>query len=213
MPLIGYNLNIPFATNNPSTDQPNMLQNTNAINTWNAVDHFTFGSALGGTHKQVSLLNEAAPGIPAGSSGVLYANVDTGQSWPFWQNALGSFHLMGPQSLGTNGYTWVGGILVQWGFVQGTHGSAPSHFNGGDAGSVLFATVPNIAFPNNLFNVWTAAYYQQGSGSSGRPGSQATIAISDGNGVGGLFDKTGFKWVFVTNSSDYTFFSWLAIGN
>ena len=52
-----YNQNIPFATNNPSNDQPLMEQNTNSIYSILNVDHYTFGTGpLGdGKHKQIQM--------------------------------------------------------------------------------------------------------------------------------------------------------------
>lgn len=44
---ISYVPNVPFATNNPSTDQPNMLINTNAISTIIGIDHNTFNLGAG----------------------------------------------------------------------------------------------------------------------------------------------------------------------
>jgi hypothetical protein len=95
-----YNLNIPNPPNAPSTDVPLMKINTNSINSLINVDHVTFGVNGSGIHKQVTLQNEAAPGLGDGN-GVLYANLAAGQSWPFWQNALGSSQLISqfPQNI------------------------------------------------------------------------------------------------------------------
>lgn len=45
--IYDYKLNIPFATNKPSVDQPNMLTNTNSIASIIGTDHLTFGTATG----------------------------------------------------------------------------------------------------------------------------------------------------------------------
>lgn len=50
-----YNLNIPAAGNNPSSDQPLMQTNTNSINSLINVDHYTFGTGKDGKHLQVQL--------------------------------------------------------------------------------------------------------------------------------------------------------------
>jgi hypothetical protein len=59
-----YITNIPFATHNPSTDQPNMQINTNATNDIIGVDHVTFNTANGGTHNKMTLTNaQPDPGL------------------------------------------------------------------------------------------------------------------------------------------------------
>jgi hypothetical protein len=88
-----YNLGVPNPPNRPSSDVPLMQVNTNAIPPLVNIDHFSFNNTLGGYHKQVHLVNEAAPGIGT-ASGVLFANLASGQSWPFWQNALGTAQLI-----------------------------------------------------------------------------------------------------------------------
>ena len=192
MPVIGYNLNIPFATNNPSTDQPNMLTNTNAINTLIDKDHFTFSSSKAGRHKQVSLTNENAPGLLDGSTGVLYANASPGTSQPFWQNALGSFQIatMGASSLVTPGYINIGGILIQWGK------NALS-----SSGTVTTITYP-IPFPTAVFTI-TLGLFNTANNSP----SVNCAFIKDGT-----VTLTNFK---MTNSSSGTLDNtyWLAIGN
>ena len=69
---ITYTVNIPFASNNPSTDQPNMEQNTNAINSWVQIDHVGFNASNGGEHKQVTFPAETTQGTPSGTSSTLY---------------------------------------------------------------------------------------------------------------------------------------------
>lgn len=190
MPVIGYNLNIPFATNNPSTDQPNMLTNTNAINTWNNIDHNTFSASNAGTHKQVTLTNEAAPGF-VGGSGVFYANVQSGQSWPFWQNALGSFQMMQAAIATTNnGSTLIpGGIILKWGIVTPLVSTTTT--------PVTFSPV----FPNNCFNVQATLI------NAGATGNEQTISIRSGSVVPG-----GFSYNY-TGGSAYNGFYWFAVGN
>ncbi len=140
MPVITYNLGIPDAPNNPSDDQPLMKTNTNAINALIQLDHFTFADANAGWHKQVTLTNESAPGIPAGTNGVLFANSVAGVSWPFWQNATGSFQMFGVSSNVANGYaTLNSGIKIQWGSVNSP----------GSSGSVSFP----ITFGTGVFSI------------------------------------------------------------
>lgn len=126
-----YNNGVPDGPDNPSDDQPDMKINTQSIESIIAVDHISFNTNGGGIHKQVTLLNQNAPGLGDGN-GVLYANVVNGESWPIWQNNLGSTTLMSSATNnGTNGYTSLpGGMLIQWGLV-----AAP-----GISGAVVFPT-------------------------------------------------------------------------
>ena len=143
MPLISYNNNIPNPPNNPSADVSLMQQNTNSIDQIIAVDHFSFnvGTNNSGTHKQVTLTNEAPPGFAGGDS-VIFANLQGGLSVPWVQNASFTLPLMShvvPVS-NVDGYTSIlGAIVLQWGRV----------LNPGTSGIVNF----NIPFPNNVYNV------------------------------------------------------------
>lgn len=141
MPSLPYSPNIPNAPNDPADDQPLMQQNFSSINLWTSVDHFEFSDIKAGIHKQVTLKNEAAPGLGAGD-GVLFANTASGQSWPFWQNgAAGSpFQLLGNAStIASNGFTTLpNGIIFQWGLS----------LSGGGTVVVTFPT----PFPNNVFS-------------------------------------------------------------
>jgi len=64
-----YTTNIPFASNSPSVDQPNMETNTNSINSIWAVNHIGFNSANGGTHTKLDFINSQSD--PTLSSGTL----------------------------------------------------------------------------------------------------------------------------------------------
>jgi len=122
-----YTKGIPNPPNFPSQDVPNMKINTDSIYDIINVDHFSFEgggspvSNIDGRHRQVSLANEAAPAIPAGIGGVLFANnpAPTNISWPFWENVSGTTQLIsGVPNPIANGHTFLpGGIILQWGFV------------------------------------------------------------------------------------------------
>jgi len=91
---IAYNTGIPAANNNPSTDQPNMLINTNSINTWVAVDHIGFnvgGSQVSGQHAQVTY-NAPLGANPNQTSPIasLYTKTDSGATQLFFQNDNGA---------------------------------------------------------------------------------------------------------------------------
>lgn len=65
---------IPFATNNPSADQPKMLANNVAnLQIWD-VDHVGFNAANGGTHLQTTFSSKNVPGIQTDPISTLYTN-------------------------------------------------------------------------------------------------------------------------------------------
>lgn len=137
-----YNLGVPNPPNRPSSDVPLMQTNTNSISALLLQDHFGFNNSAGGNHKQVHLKNTVAPGgIGANADSVFYANLATGQSWPFWQNALGSFQLLGNNNVANPGFLTLGGIIIQWGVV-----SVPS----GLGGPFNFPTAFNSFFSISL---------------------------------------------------------------
>jgi len=75
-----YKKDIPAANHNPSVDQPDMKDNTNAISNLIGEDHYTFGVPNGGFHKQIRLpkLNTIADVSPRiSNSGTLWTQVNT----------------------------------------------------------------------------------------------------------------------------------------
>lgn len=67
-----YNNAVPAANDNPSVDQPDMLVNVQSTESIIAVDHISFNTANGGTHKQVTFNNVAAPGAQTNPQSILY---------------------------------------------------------------------------------------------------------------------------------------------
>lgn len=196
---------IPSANNDPADDQPLMKDNFSNISSFLSVDHVAPGTTNNGFHSQTHFnTNQSAPGL-SGAVSVQYANTYSSQSWPYWQNALGSFLMLGPSNSGSNGYTTLpGGIIIQWGSVNGTHGSNNT-FSNGDFGTVTFAT-SNIAFPNNCYSVFTTLGYNFST--VGDPGQTSNISVDTSS-----LSKTSFTWTYPQNSNVYTSFFWLAIGN
>lgn len=170
-----------------------MLTNTNAVNTLVSLDHFTFADSQAGRHKQVTLTNKAAPGL-GGGNGVLYANLATGQSWPFWQNALGSFQLAGPNTATANNGTAFlpGGIILKWGLITPIVGGGVS---------TAFVFVP--AFPTACFSVQLTL---KNPGTTTNTQTASVRSIQAG-GVGG-----GFTYNY-TGGGAYDGIYWFAIGN
>jgi hypothetical protein len=109
---ISYNLDIPDGPNNPSNDQPKMKVNTNAVNSWTAVDHVEFSSAPSGTHKQITFSSKNAPAAQTDPQSVLYTDngvefSNIAQLW--YTNQSGDFPLSIIRAFGafvlTNGNT------------------------------------------------------------------------------------------------------------
>jgi hypothetical protein len=199
------NTAIPNLPNNPVNDVPLMKTNFTNISGFLAVDHVAAGATNAGIHNQVHFVNESAPGL-IGTGGVLYANVTAGNSFPFWQNALGIFPLLSPVTASTSGMITIpGGIILQWGFVNTTFASSGSV---GISGNVLYPT----SFPANTFIVLTTAYYPNNatSGSVKRPSDTGTVSILSNVTQPA---NTGFTWSANSNSSQYTGFYWFAVGN
>lgn len=191
-----YTPGIPLGTNIPAQSAPLFAANFSYINSMLSRDHsMTLNSANvnDGTHKQVTLTNQSAPGF-TGGNGALYAALRLGNSWPVWQNALGStFLTTGPTSAGSNGFTYLtGGILLQWGQIV----------TGSTSGTVTFSAA-NVAFPTACFAVFAVPFYTGGVPSSAGNITTNTATLS----------ATKFDWKLATASGTYTGFYWLAIGN
>jgi hypothetical protein len=69
-----FDTTIPAAANNPSNDQPGMLQNNVSTNSLISVDHITFNTANGGQHKQITFNNKNVPAAQTDPQSVLYTN-------------------------------------------------------------------------------------------------------------------------------------------
>lgn len=193
--------NIPFATNKPSVDQPDMKLNTESTFNILAVDHFGFNANNGGTHQQAQLLN--VPGgsgaIPAGLQGngfeTLYssATAGAGELWFVRGASPTGIQLTGPgtPSAVGNGSTFLpGGILMQWGTK-----------NIASQGTATTVTFPST-FPNNVFSITFACVNTQGNSPSAN-----NIYIKSGSITTSQFVATN------SSSGGTTAINWIAIGN
>jgi hypothetical protein len=201
-----YIRNIPFSTNNPAADQPNMLTNTNSISSIIAVDHLGFNTAQGsesdGYHTVIHFSTQGGDPAAIGTIGQLYTKtltIGNQDQCLFFESGGGRITqltgILGGAGSQTstvnapNGYTpLTGGIILQWGQFATTAASTP----------VLFTTL-NIDFPTNCFNIQITPTAPSTSTSGAR---FATNTISN----------TGFT----LNTTGYTVgstFDWLAIGN
>lgn len=208
-----YQPGIPTGTVDLDEDYLNLQENFTALNTIFGVNHTTLDLATAqvGYHTNVqqiplSVDPSAVPGISQSYPKVTNDGIST-DTQMFLETGNG---LVTPMTrnfqpvLATNGYTFMpGGLILQWGLVNGTHGG-DNHFNGGDTGTVTFSTA-NIAFPNNCFSVWSQPMYTNGN----VPGSGSAATV----GINSSFTNIAFRWFFGSPSNVYTRFFWFAIGN
>ena len=181
-----------------ANSQSILLANSQYLQTSVGIDHnFTNNTATSqdGYHKVIHFVNQGADPAPATNAGELYTKTyaETGEQELFFQTPSGVVSQLTGSDQATNGYAWFGGLLVQWGQITSTSSSFTT---------LTFSTA-NIAFPNNCFAIFTQPY-----GSGTEPSSQATVEIRKST-----ISKTSFQWCYVTNSSQYTGFFWVAIGN
>lgn len=123
--MTDYNLNIPATNNSPSQDQPDMLENTNAISAILNVDMIGFNQANSGFHNKITYVDQSSdPGSDSqqyvtyskltNSSSELYAQKD-GTSTPI-QLTRGTPSL---PSGNTAGLTYLpGGLYLLYGEVN-----------------------------------------------------------------------------------------------
>lgn len=143
MPLYSYNLNIPDAPNDPSSDQPLMKTNTNNIDAIIDEDHYSFDEANGGLHRQVRIpVSGAIPGGLIASSGTLYTKTSvegtlfyspdtTGDEYQLTRTITASFAEFGTNTnySGTlnGGWTFLpGGLLLQYGLATSSGTALPN---------------------------------------------------------------------------------------
>lgn len=190
LPAIGYNGSIPATGNNPSSDQPTMQANAAAVETILAVDHFSFNTANGGAHQQITMFNALSP--PALNGDIeIYAGQGSSSAFvPFLRNLaqssqpLISGHLGITGSLGGNNFSSIyGGLILQWGSF--------------DPNVSINVTFP-LPFPTALINIQLT-----GSASNN---STFRAGVSTGS-----LSKNGFTFEG-TVDSHWTPIYWFAVG-
>lgn len=198
-----YNNDIPNGPNNPTSDQPLMKINTNAVDTWAKVDHLSFNTNGGGWHKQVTLPStfytippdpNVVPPITLAQMVLFTTLVGTPQSSVLAYIKDGSttaFPFMAAENPDFTASNYSTSML---GGFQLKFGDTP--FNA-STGSVTFAK----PFLNNAF----AAFLTFQSQTTG-PGS-VWIRSAPNN-----LTKTGFGWRTDDASPTGTLY-WFAIGN
>lgn len=196
---MAYTNNVPQGNQTIANSQPQIQANFGFIQTDLQVEHIfngntPYGTQAEGTHVQASMPNRSADPTgspPSGTAGIYYVRNNGAR---FYDGTTVCKLTEG--NAASNGYQWIGKVLVQWGFQAVTTQST---------GSTLFVT-SNINFPTNCFIVLASPVYDSGSST---PTNSTTIVYIDE----GTTSTTGFGWRFVTNSSSVTGFSWVAIGN
>ncbi len=192
-----YTRGVPNPPNLPSADVNNMQTNTNSTDSILDVDHFSFGStaSIDGRHRQVSLANEAAPGVPGNIGGVLFANnpAPTNISWPFWQNGVAPANVVqlisGIPSVAVSGYTFLaGGVILQWGTVTPVVNQTLTPVN-----------FP-LTFPNNCFVVTVT------ESRTASPNNIDQIYVN-------AKATNSFSYYATTGGTGFASFDWIAIGN
>jgi len=209
-----YQPNIPTGLVPLNEDYQNLQNNFTQINTTYNTDHVPLTEASqNGYHTVVHLAKQVAGTVGISNTFSLYEE-QTNDGYATRQQLFAISGTGTPYaltrnftpSLGTNGITFLpGGLVIQWGFVNGTH-SANNHFNQGDVGTVTFSAV-NTAFPNNCYGVWFSLQYSTAAGGV-IPDGTASVQYDTNT-----LSKLKFDWSFSTGSSKFTNFMWVAIGN
>jgi hypothetical protein len=196
---INYNLGIPASGDNPSTDQPNMQVNNDAIAQYVAIDHVAFNTNGSGQHEQVTFNANNIPSIPTNPP-VLFTNNQDGsgnvlnsgfnQLFFYSGNALNTSNQYFQGTLGGSMLLFQG-MILKWGTTIGAPDNTPINFN----------SIAGSAFPNNCFSVTATAV--------NTVTSQNAIVI-----VGGV-GKTSFTPRILTAAGTPIAgtINWIAIGN
>lgn len=200
---MSYTQDIPNAPNNPSQDQPLMKANTNAIFSYVAVDHVPFNQSVSGYHTVIHQTTQANDPVTISGVNQVYAKnitpastitvTDTQLFTRTGQGVIsqltGWIEALDNDSL-SQGYAWIGGILVQWGTSLIINNV------------ITFKDrIPGaIKFPNNIFQVNLSL------NAPGSTSAQATISARS-------ITKSGFTMNPAGSIGSYTSFSWIAIGN
>lgn len=209
-----YTRDIPFSSHNPSTDQPDMLVNTNSTDDLIDVDHYSFNESNGGKHRQVQM--PALVAIPAGltnGEGTLYTKTASAVSQLFYSpdNSGNQYQLTRTISassalfgLSTNNYNGVGaaysggwtflpgGLLFQYGIYNAGGGGLGS--SGTIQFPVAFTGIPFVVLPVLIAKV-------------GGTGSIHTVSV-----ISGTVSTTQFMWNLDASTTAQTGIYWTAIG-
>lgn len=199
MTLWTFNTGIPASGNDPSVDQPDMLNNNVSTNGILGTDHVTFNTqgpigpphGSGGQHLQVSFNGNNVPAVPT-TVPTLFVNTQDGAGNTLPGSVQELFFYSGTATQSQNQYVsasngsvmLMGGLILKWGAVAGvSNGTAITFVN---------------AFPHNIFSL------QVSGGVSSSP--QPTINFDQSS-----LSTTGFT-ARITGTQPINLY-YLAIGN
>jgi len=201
MSLFPFNTGIPASGDNPSVDQPGMLQNNVSTNGIIGVDHNTFNNNLGGYHTDIHMDPQGSVPPAIAGIGQLFAQIVTVASVTdtqlFFETGTGVLNQLTGSKQAFNGFAYLGNIILQWGFVNASFSGASSQNQ---------TTSFNLTFPNNCFIVLTTPYYDPNF-----PSGVASVSILSNNNPEPPTNQ--FTWTANSNSSQYTGFYWFSVGN
>lgn len=207
-----YNPGIPTPTQNLSVSQGLIKTNFTTANTSFGINHFPFDDLTtnNGLHKDINQFKRVGNAPNLTDTYTLftkdYTPVTTGgvpDTQLFGITAGGGISQFSGNLVGEDGWCWVGGVLLQWGFV-----TDPDITSGTADGTVTFLdrVTGAIAFPNACFVVMgTNTYPVLATGTR-------TASLSISKAAGGV-TKDKFDWSFNGSSGAATGFFWYAIGN
>jgi hypothetical protein len=162
-----------------------VLNHKSFIITVTGVSSFTVAVSTAGLTYTGGGLVGFNPAIPAGTTGIAYDSM----SALMFRNASGVFNLTngGFATAGPSGYLYqTSNFIFQYGTVNST-------------------TSGTVTFPIN-YSLACLAVITNGIFTGANPNGAAGIAIKTPLGA------TSFDWVFNSNSSQYSGFSWIALG-
>ena len=208
-----YQPGIPTGFVNLDVDFQNIQNNFQQLDTTYGTDHVAYSQAENnGYHNIIHMVPINSDPAQVTGIGQLYTKIatippgDDGQLF-FETPGGGIQQISGNHAASPNGYAWFGGILLQWGQVNGSHGSS-NVFNLGDTGTVNFSTSPNVNFSTGVFAAWSQIFYN--STTAGVPASSSSVTVNiDINSL----STSGFSWKIGGSGSSFTNFKWFAIGN
>jgi hypothetical protein len=208
-----FNPNIPQPNDLLSNSQQDLLNNNQALNTSFGIDHYTFDDLTinNGRHKDIHLVKRVGNPVATTDTVTIFSKDYTPDTTGavtdtqlFLETANGIISQLTGKLSGltspSDGWNWVGGILLQWGIVSQAFSS------GSTTGTVTFKdrVAGAIPFPNNCFIVTGSPLVSFAS----LPSSQGSVNIRQST-----ISKTKFDWQFYTNSNQYIGFLWFAVGN
>lgn len=170
--------NIPASGQSLGNSRPQINGNFSIINQAFAVNHVAFNDLGFGKHKFCTLVNQASDPTTNTTEGALYTKQSGGSTFLFWRrdnNATPYLLTFVDPVASANGYSSLpGGIIYQWGFVNGA------------------SDEDTITFPVGFSNIFNIQVTQKDA----TPSSATRIV-----GVRNLVSTTGFKVRIVTSGS------------